>query len=1113
MSDILILHLSDIHFKNREKEDNKNFRKDVQKKLLEAVKSFGKKEGVPDVVAITGDIAFSGKAHEYEEAKDFFHELKSLLPAQTLFLAVPGNHDVDREKVKKHALVPQQVENNQVDSFLEDSDCIDVFINPKFAAFRDFCQVLNPEFYSTQADYFWVKNMEEKAVSFLGLNSAWASERDNDRFHIALGYPQVASALERASQSHRVLLMHHPLFNWLEEQDMNRWSGEVFHRCSLIVHGHVHRDSALNISTPSDSCIAIGANAAYTQDEGYIGFQFLKVRFSTGGVEVRAWPYHLETLERMEFRPHFSRWAGQQGKPYFDIATRPPCAGESPLRPLQIPAEYREWIVQFHSKMDTRQLDPNARAYHIPLPEVYIPIETANPAYKHEEETRRKGKGKDELMILVEGGEEDKEPPYIDIEALLGRRETECILLRGPAGMGKTTLVKHLAYLMTQGRGPGALCDYLPVVVFLKDLWPLFETMPPPVTFAPLLRRYLETRVPTLKFEAVEDFLARDRVLFLLDGLDEVPEQHREELAETLAAFQLEKKHNRYLLTGRPHGIDAPVTRHFGSFLRDIEPLDNKKVNGFVANWFRVVSGQTVGLADLTAAGMIGDIGFNPYVSVFTQNPLLLTAVCVLYMDNKRLPDQRAELYVRIVDNLIQRRFQQPAHREEPERIEDFLKLLAFHMQQRHVKSLDVGEAKQLLGRIFPRIDETPPQYRRKVDRLFEEIEPRCGLLKRPGEGEVEFLHLTFQEFLAARHLLYMEMDYKPYLTEKWWEETLLLYTGLVNREWKDRANRMVGEILDSAPGDAADLYRLWLLGAKALRDIQDYKRDAEVTARAREKLLGIIESAAPLGDRFDAGELLGLLDDPRIKNQPMQKIAAGQFTMGSEKGYDDEKPVHPVYLDEYMMGQYPVTNEEFNAFVEAGGYTLKDFWTPEGWQWREEEKITLPERWHESKWNRPNFPVVGVSWYEAAAYAAWLSKTTGKTYNLPSEAQWEKAARGIDSREYPWGDKYNHTLCNSRECQLERTNPVGIFPKGASPYGCLDMAGNVWEWCADWYRSNYHKQSPKRNPKGPKSRSSRVLRGGCWIRGASDCRSASRDGGYPALRLGYVGFRLVRSS
>jgi hypothetical protein len=134
------------------------------------------------------------------------------------------------------------------------------------------------------------------------------------------------------------------------------------------------------------------------------------------------------------------------------------------------------------------------------------------------------------------------------------------------------------------------------------------------------------------------------------------------------------------------------------------------------------------------------------------------------------------------------------------------------------------------------------------------------------GEGEIEFFHLSFQEFLAARQILYLDLDYRQFLDKEWWEETLLLYTGLMNREWKDKANGIVKEILTASHDDEKVLRRRWLLGGKALRDIQEYKRDENVTVLAREKLLALMGPGIDLDlkDRFAAGEILGILGDPR---------------------------------------------------------------------------------------------------------------------------------------------------------------------------------------------------------------------------------------------------------
>ncbi|MGD2089837.1 MAG: SUMF1/EgtB/PvdO family nonheme iron enzyme [Candidatus Aminicenantes bacterium] len=1128
MSEITILHLSDIHFRKKKDDHDITFRKNVQQKLIRAVQEHSELHNPPDVVAITGDIAFSGKKHEYDEALDFFEKLKIIFQKDTPFLAVPGNHDVDRHQVDTFASLYNVVKHKQVDEFLKQTDQVKSKIFVKFKAFKKFLHQVNPtigEMKKSRWNYFWVKNFKEQEVSFLGLNSAWASESNEDRMNIALGNQQVMQALEKSAEiPYRIVLMHHPLFNWLEESDSGKWSGTVFNQCQLILHGHVHVDAAACISTPSDSCICLCANASYTHD-GHIGFQFIRVRFNENRTVVRVWPYIFDPREQPDFFPDTRRWKGQKNKPYFDIATLPkdePCDEETvSLRPLKIPGEYKEWVVQFHSQMDTQRLDPNATAYYVPLPDVYIPLETTNPSHqpKDRELIKEKDRSREIKGKKIEEDQDQKEPPLIDIERLLERKN--CILVRGMAGMGKTTLIKHLAYTITQGKAPVTLCGILPVVIFLKDLQPprekenLSTGTTIAATFAKRLQDYLDTQVGTLDMEMVERYLARNRVLFLLDGLDEVPEQFRGKLVEQMAAFRLKYKQNRFLLTGRPHGIDANAKKHFGQFLHDIEPLDEEKVNDFIYKWFRVVSGKAEGQAKSTAAEMIGDIKNNEHIKVFTENPLLLTAVCILYLDRQRLPDQRAELYRRIVDNLLYRRF----HHLPPEKssgIKDYLKHLAFHMQEHHFKTINVGEAKKLLKNIFRQNDvtETMPQYNRRINTLFEEIEPRCGLLKRRGQGDLEFFHLTFQEFLAARHMLYTETDFKKFLDNPWWEETLLLYISLVNQEWKDKANQIVKDILTYSHEDQKILWRLWLLGSKALRDIQAYKRDTGAAAASIEKLSNIINSNASLEQRFEAGDILGTLGDPRINvlKPKMVHVESGEFTRGGDED-DDEKPIGQIYLDEFMMGKYPVTNEEFKAFIIDGGYEKKDLWTSEGWQWRKDEKILAPDNWHDRKWNGPNFPVVGVSWYEAAAYVKWLSQKTGENYVLPTEAQWEKAGRGASGLIYPWGNKFDKNLCNSWEGGLKRTSPVGVFPGGESPYGCMDMAGNVWEWCGDWYEKDYYQTCPVKNPKGPNTGSHRVFRGGSWGDNAWYCRAAYRLGNHPAIRGADFGFRLARSS
>jgi formylglycine-generating enzyme required for sulfatase activity len=505
---------------------------------------------------------------------------------------------------------------------------------------------------------------------------------------------------------------------------------------------------------------------------------------------------------------------------------------------------------------------------------------------------------------------------------------------------------------------------------------------------------------------------------------------------------------------------------------------------------------------------MISEIRLHEHAAVFIRNPLLLTALCIFYLvGGKRIPDQRADLYDRIVTNLLYRRFHDSLAPERVNQVQEFLMHLAYTMQTRNVKSIEPYEAKEVLKQEHPlKPGESAKAYKKRLDQLFKEIEPVCGLLNRQSSSDIEFAHLTFQEFMAAKHMLDMDIDYKKYLDDSWWEETLLLYTGLMNLEMKKRSNGIVLEIINLKPT------RLQLLGCKALRDFQTSKREKPVVKSVKEKLAKLINSSAPLEERFEAGDILGTLEDPRIDilSPPMVHVEAGQFTRGSDE-HEREQPIHQVYLDEFMMGKYPVTNREFKAFIRDGGYNNKDLWTPEGWKWRDKENIFEPGLWHDRKWNGPNFPVVRVSWYEAAAYAKWLSQKTGKIYVLPTEARWEKAARGDKGLIYPWGNEFDKNLCNYDECGLDRTSPVGIFPGGESPYGCVDMAGNVWEWCSDWYGP--YNAGYQKNPTGPGSGTYRVLRGGGWNNYAVDLRCSSRNYGRPSDRYNIVGFRLCQDN
>lgn len=221
-------------------------------------------------------------------------------------------------------------------------------------------------------------------------------------------------------------------------------------------------------------------------------------------------------------------------------------------------------------------------------------------------------------------------------------------------------------------------------------------------------------------------------------------------------------------------------------------------------------------------------------------------------------------------------------------------------------------------------------------------------------------------------------------------------------------------------------------------------------------------------------------------------KVPEGKFWMGSDPGADahyqtDELPQREIELSEYWIAKYPLTVAQFTTFTNATN-RLRPFDYPQ----------------------KSNHPIIGVSWYDALVFCRWATDVTGKEWRLPTEAEWEKAARGTDGRIYPWGDDFDVVCCNSEEGKHSGTTPVDEFATGVSPNGAWDMAGNVWEWTNDWYKSDAYLRAEDKNPQGPDSGSYKALRGGAWFSDQDHVRAADRTHINPENRYDYVGFRPV---
>jgi len=265
-------------------------------------------------------------------------------------------------------------------------------------------------------------------------------------------------------------------------------------------------------------------------------------------------------------------------------------------------------------------------------------------------------------------------------------------------------------------------------------------------------------------------------------------------------------------------------------------------------------------------------------------------------------------------------------------------------------------------------------------------------------------------------------------------------------------------------------------------------------------------DPAAPLEERIVAARALGELD-PRPGT--FLAIPAGEFWRGSDppEGEPPEQPRLRARTAAFEIGLVPVTVGEFAEFVQRG-YQERALWCDAGWEWRERNRVDRPRFWDDEAWRAylgPNQPLVGASWYEADAYARFAGA------RLPSEAEWERAARGEDARRYPWGEEWDPARAAARGGP-RHTLPVGCFPSGRSPHGLLDAAGNVWEWVTDSFDPELHRKllglGARQAAPAP---ALRVARGGAWNAHPPQLRCANRNAWPADARYSNIGFRLAR--
>jgi formylglycine-generating enzyme required for sulfatase activity/3',5'-cyclic AMP phosphodiesterase CpdA len=1083
---------------------------------------------VPNFIAVTGDVAEWSKREEYEAAGDFLGGLADYLKIDRRYvILVPGNHDVNR-KLCQAARLTADAEGTP-------------FNRPYFPKFKFYGRFFedfykNVAFPGQVASYRFTEDrlfvnfyFPEEGVVFMGLNSC-VDESELDPHYGNITVDQLKRAIGELNAKDpdkkliRIALMHHNFVRSSDNDAENLKDADdlkpllMANNIQLILHGHQHIPRA-EVTGKGNRVIHVLATGSAGLDgetlpETPRRYQIIEIDNRT----VRVYRRFFDNTHKgpsgkgcwkPDMAPDQPTWfdsfiiTGLPGKKPDNLGLEADKTCDIPPV-LVIPEAYRQWVFDWCGHMDVDRLQEKGSPITVSLPEVFIELATIPP-----------GKSEDDVVDDPETLMKTREGTR-DVEDMIA--EGNDLIIKGEAGSGKTTLLKHFVYMCFKQPDFKGMREILPVLIFLKDMKGFSWKDAPQneETAAAILQHCFRMSGCGLDIKTVKNFCSAGKAVFLLDGLDEIESEPRDLLVNALTSYRRVCRGGRFVFSGRPHGVQGAVFNLFSQSIVPILPLSMGQVEKFVLKWFQSVERSKSVKVTKTAEAMVSEIKDSPGVERLIYNPLMLTAVCILYHDQKELPGQRAELYKKFVENMLHRgkRF------KDPELVHEFLMSLAYRNHTARQKGIDKTHTLEILKTIYPSAGQNDIAYNSFIEKTLERIEPHCGLLKTDA-GQLSFRHLTFQEFLTAEYIKDRKTKYddaiKDYWQEEWYKEVVELLVGLLSIDSRQWANDLVEVGLTF--NDALPFYR-WRLAARSIIDIHEDRRDTQVVALATERMRAIIVSEAEPNVRADAGEILGWLGDRR-NLEAFIKISDGEYDTSAGQ----------VTLAGFEMARYPVTNQWYKKFVDAGGYEKKPFWTREGWKWLQHTQARHPWLWHDRRWNCPNHPVVGVCWWEADAFCRWLeaNRNDGYAYRLPTEQEWEATAAGSGNREYPWGKGFDENKCNTNESGIDKTSAVGTFPNGETPEKVADLSGNVWEWTRTDYNSqnsqvdfpfdeeveDFYNQEKygeawdlyrKKHPIIP------TLRGGSWGNNRFSARCGLRDGLHPLNRYGSVGFRCART-
>jgi formylglycine-generating enzyme required for sulfatase activity len=806
-----------------------------------------------------------------------------------------------------------------------------------------------------------------------------------------------------------------------------------------------------------------------------------------------------------------------------------------PLRPsisheaLQDATEsYLHYLLDRHRFLNIKGMGVSDRVpLRLPLLDLYVPLKARLTL--PEGETWQRGlrlagrRLSDEEQEALTGRLGEPEP----VLDLLHKHDGLIVL--GDPGAGKTTFLKVLALRLAVGEGDALGLDHrLPVLVPLSAYAnALAEENVRLDDFIADYFRDIGADLPIAEIlgEAFESGTA----LILLDGLDEVKDPaRRHTVVERVVDFYTlhRRQGNKFVLTSRVVGYREVRPTATGLAECTLVDFEEEEIEAFVTRWTRALERQALGEsvvaqsdAERERRELLDAIHRNPGVRRLAANPLLLTILALMKRQGVTLPERRVELYDQYVRTMLSSWNRARGLGRPPTRDLDVVqtvRILAPLALWMHETNPGVGLVKREALRrhledIFDGQGIDPPDAAAR--RFLADVREHAGLLLERGAGQYGFIHLTFEEYLAAMAIALRGqgncrpiVDYlSQHIGDPAWREVSLLtvpYLGII-QQLDQVASEVVEALAAERPGEPGEAV---VLAGQAVLDAGETGVLPRSRKRVTEALVETMQSAeVEPALRREAGLALGRLGWRPDDLDAFVEVPPGPFLYGDNK--EEREIAH-----RYWIGKYPVTYSQYERFVEEDGYHREALWSQEGWAWREKGGRERPRYWDSADYNNPIFPMVGVTQYEARAYCNWLAEkfqvasfrfqvwrdgqpeTIEPKYEvavrLPTEEEWERAARGTDGREYPWGNEFQISRANISERKSIGTTAVCVYVQGVSPVGAWDMSGNVWEWTVP----------------------DAVLRGGSWIDDRWYARCAYRGRFAPGFFFYNFGLRVVVS-